>query len=97
MKPKNVIWSDKIANILQSRGIVLVNVDESRNYKTQNKTVIDLAHEYIETYKHNNNLHAILNQVRLYKKINLPCELVGLLGSGETEAYRVAEKSSCFE
>ena len=97
MKPKNVIWSDEIANILQSRGIVLVNVDESRNYKTQNKTVMDLAHEYIKTYKHNNNLHAILNQVRLYKKINLPCELVGLLGSGEIEDYRVAEKSSCFE
>ena len=96
-KPKNIIWSDEIAQIMESRKMALVNIEVNKNFNTQNKTIMDLVHEYIKVGKLSKNLHAVSNQVRLFKKMNLPCELVGLLRNKETEACRNEEACSIFE
>ena len=77
--------------------MALVNIEVNKNFKTRNKTIMDLVHKYIKVGKLSENLHTVLNQVRLFKKMNLPCELVGLLGNKETEACRNEEACSMFE
>jgi len=46
-KSKNLIWSDEIAQILENRKIAFENVTTSQYIKTANKSIMDLAHEYI--------------------------------------------------
>ena len=96
MKPKCIAWNDEIAWTLESRNITIVNYDENQSFSTRNKTVIDIVYKHITTKKLNNNLHAILNQVRVFKKINLPCELVGLTRTLETTAAINNDDISCF-
>lgn len=88
MKPTNIIWSNEITQMLEIRKISLHNIEENSYFKTQNKTIMDLTNEYINLQNLDKEMHVVLNQVHLYKQMNLLCELVGLRGNRETEAYR---------
>jgi len=97
MKPTNIIWSDEIAQMLEIRKISLHNIEENSYFKTQNKTIMDLANEYIDLQNLDKEMHVVLNQVHLYKQMNLLCKLVGLRGNREIEAYRKDGALSCLK
>ena len=73
-----------------------MNYDENQSFSVRNKKVMDIVHKCVTTKKLNNNLHVILNQVRIFKKFNLPCELVGLTGTSITMATTNNDDISCF-
>ena len=64
---------------------------------TRNKTIMD----YVVKYMHEKNKDpkevALLNYMRLYKQIILPCELVGLMGTGELNRYKNDLATSCLK
>jgi len=48
---------------------------------------MDYMAEYIKVKKLPNEIIALINQMRLYKKLYLPCELIGMNGDEKTESY----------
>jgi len=95
-KPSNQIWSDEIGQRLIDRGIKLCNVEESKYVKTTNKTIMDYAIEYAKEKEIDEKIIQLINHVRLYKRIILPCELVGLKGREETKSYKNELERSCL-
>ena len=69
-------WTNKIAKIMQKRKLSIHNRIE--RVVIQNKTIMDWAIEYVKQKQYNNTIIAIINSVRLYQKILLPYELVGM-------------------
>jgi len=95
-KPSNQIWSDEIGQRLIDRGIKLRNVEESKYVKTTNKTIMDYAIEYAKEKEMDEKIIPLINHVRLYKRIILLCELVGLKGREETKSYKNELERSCL-
>lgn len=95
LKPKQLTWSDEIADRLISRNIKFVNTDLNQYVETSNKTIMDLATEYVISKKLSEESIAPINHVRLFKRMILPCELVGLMGNCKTKCFHnVLEVSS---
>ena len=46
---------------MESQKMALVNIEVNKNFKTRNKKIMDLVHEYIKVGKLSENLHAVLN------------------------------------
>ena len=55
---------------------------------TNNKPLMAYAREYAKEEQLNSKTVMSLNHVRLYKRIFLPCELIGQNGKEQTSAYR---------
>jgi len=93
-KPNQISWSDEIQQKLQKRNMELINRQNEPKWFTVNKTIMD----YAQQYKHLKNLSEIclasMNQVRIFKKMYLPCELVGLKGDCLTKEARFNEEKS---
>ena len=66
--------------------------------KTKNKSIIDLAQVYVDSSNLSINIIPPINHVRIYKKIYLPCELVGFCGQKKTKEFREGfeESSICW-
>ena len=60
------------------RNIQISNTDQQEVFKTKNKTMIDYVKIYIKEKEKKIEIIASLNYVRLYKKMILPCKLVGI-------------------
>ena len=58
---------------------------------------MDLATSYVKEEKLNPNIIAPINQVRLFKKMFLPCELVGLKGNVKTHQFTSLEATSSLK
>ena len=70
--------------MLRSRQLEIVNRINDINIITKNKTIMDYAIEHSKEIK---TIEAI-NHVKIFKKIMLPCELVGFRGGKETKELR---------
>ena len=93
-KPNNKIWSDEIGSRLMHRAIKIVNGKEEKHANTQNKTIMDYAVEYVRSNELEPNIIAPINHVRMWKKMTLPCELIGFTGTKETTACLKADAKS---
>ena len=64
--------------------------------ETTNKSIIDYAILYVNKMNLTPKLVPPINHMRNYKKIYLPCELVGMTGRARTYEYENDESSSYF-
>jgi len=88
VKPDKIIWSNEIVDRLLKQKIELINTNQLQYVETKNKAIMDLAIEYVQSNRLSEKIIALINHVRLYKKIILPCELVGLIGDKATKCLR---------
>jgi len=88
--PGKCSWSDEIRLMLRSRNLEIINRINETKWITKNKTIMDYAIQY------SNDLIIVeaINHVRLYKKMILPCELVGFRGNCKTREYREVHEPS---
>ena len=61
---------------------------------TNNKSIMRYAREYVKDDNNKINTLKLINHVRLYKRVYLPCELLGQSGRDQTIAYRDKEAES---
>jgi len=95
MKPKQLIWSDKVQHKLEKWQIMLINRLNEKDRITRNKTIMDYAVEYAKRENAADREREAINHVRIYKNMILPFEVVGFRGGQETKEYKnVFEKSS---
>ena len=67
--------------------MTLENITSSQCIKTRNKSIIDLVYKHSATRKIEKNMLQAANQVRICKKMNLPCELLELHRNREKEVF----------
>ena len=72
----------------------LINRQNEPKWFTANKTIMDYAQQYIQQNQVNEMSIAAINQVRIFKRMYLPCELIGLNGKFLTKEARVEEEKS---
>jgi len=94
-KPKVVTWSDEVQNMLSSRGLKIVNRINERKWMSKNESIMDYAIKYVKAEELDYNVVEAINHVRIFKKMILPCELIGFRGDKVTkEAREVYERSA---
>ena len=82
---------------MKRRGIEIGNrINEPKRF-TKNKTIMDMVAEYVEETKKENTIIPPINQVRIWKKMRLPCELVGFDSSRKTKEAREETVESCVK
>jgi hypothetical protein len=93
--PEKMIWSDEIKDKLTKRDLMLHNCVNERSWVSKNKTIMDYAVEYVTERELTKKTLQAINHVRLYKRMLLPCELIGFHGDQVTkEARDTLERSS---
>jgi len=90
------IWSDEIGERLETRKITLKNRNNKMKKFTRNKSIIDWAREYIKNEKVPINKLERINHMRIFKKMYLPCEIVGRKGNKILLEQKEPMKASCF-
>ena len=94
-KPNIVTWSDEVQHMLSCRDLKIINRTNDNIWISKNESIMDYVVKYVKEKKYSYDVVEAINHVRLFKKMILPCELVGLKGDKETkEAREVCEKSS---
>ena len=58
---------------------------------------MDLVQKHIKTNKPDKDIIQKINIVRLWKKIHLPIELVGVNGNSKIKAYEYIDEKSMIE
>ena len=58
---------------------------------------MDMIVKYVQEEKVEKEQISVLNQVRIYKKMILPCELIGFLGRRKTREAREEKEVSCVK
>jgi len=96
-KTNRMTWSDEIGETLIERKIEITNTNNRIKEITCNKTIMDFAKEYIEVTQQDIKWIATINHVRLYKKMILPCELVGMNGGKRTKEMKEWNTRSCIQ
>ena len=95
IKPKRITWSDEIQHMLSNRKLSICNRTNERKWITANNSIMDYAIKYVKEKELTCEVAEAINHVRMYKKMILPCELVGFRGDKETkEAREVFELST---
>jgi hypothetical protein len=93
--PETTTWSDEIYKALADRNLKIINCVNERENVSKNKTIMDHAICYVKEKKLPKSTIQAINHVRIYKKMILPCELVGFNGNQITkEARESLERSS---
>ena len=95
VKPSTITWSDEIQDKMMKRGIILENRINEPSKFTVNKTIMDMVSEYVHEMNKTKDDIAPLNQVRIWKQMRLPCELVGFYGMVKTKEARDDKSISC--
>jgi len=96
-KPKQVIWSDEIQAKLDRRRLKIENRLNERTWISKNLTIMDYAIKYVDSQRLKEEILAPINQIRIHKRMLLPCELVGFNGESKTKEMREKELKSCVE
>ena len=96
-KPNNVIWSDEIQEMLNRRQLKVMNRANEPKWITKNKTIMDYVKMYVKMNQISELCIAPINQVRIQKKMYLPCELIGLNGKHVTKEAKETEHKSNVE
>ena len=58
---------------------------------------MDMIVKYVKEEEVEKELISTLNQVRIFKKMILPCELIGFVGRIKTREAREAKEVSCVK
>ena len=82
---------------LSRRKLNVINRLEESEWMSKNSTMMDMIVKYVEEEKTNKDLISTLNQVRIYKKMILPCELIGFMGRRKTREAREEKEQSCVK
>jgi len=89
-------WCDEISKALEERNLQIENPNKCVVVETSNKTIMDYAVKYVKEMKLNPNIILPINHMRHYKKLYLPCELVGMSSRIRTNAFTDVESKSSF-
>ena len=65
----------------------LINISHSENLISINKTIMNFTIRCIKELNRSNNILVPLNQVRLYKKMYLPCKLIDINRDSKTKEF----------
>jgi len=95
-KRKRTIWNDEVGEMLMKRKITIQNEKSIIKTITNNKTIMDYAKEYVQETNKDENILAIINHVRIYQKMLIPCELVGMQGNQQTREMTNSNTTSCI-
>ena len=68
----------------------IINVPDEKYLKTVNKIIVDYPMEHVKAKEMNLKTIALTNHVRIYERVILPCELLGLMGCSETKFQECA-------
>ena len=82
---------------LNRRQLKVENKTNESKWFSKNKTIMDYAIEHTKSNELKEELLAPLNQVRMHKRMLIPCELVGFSGDKMTKEMREKEARSCIE
>ena len=74
LKPLTITWSDEIQEKMRRRGITILNRQHEPRRFTTNKTIMDMVVEYVKETNKGNEIITPINQVRIMKRMRLPCE-----------------------
>ena len=74
------IQCNYISNILNDRGLKLINTEKRKGTWTQNTMLMDKAQKYVQGMENKNKIINAINHIRLYKKIYLVYEFLELKG-----------------
>ena len=96
LKIKEGIWSDNVGEKLEQRMLEIDNNEKELKKITGNKTIIDWAKDFVKDEKALIDKLVRLNYIRIYKKIYLPCKLIGIDGSSEPHEKRNSLERSCI-
>ena len=79
------------------RGIEIVEIEPNMCIQMQNKTIIGYTKTIARHVKLSSKILVLINCFRLYKKMCLLCELVGLKREHRNKELRNMELKSCLE
>ena len=79
-------WIDEVKEIMSHRSIKLHDLKLKEFRITLNKTIIEYAREYVYSQVKNIEMLKLINHVRMFKQVFLPCKLVGKSRREYTEA-----------
>ena len=78
---------------MRSRNLKFTNNDFDKCEITQNQMIMSLAAKYVCKEQLKEEILAPINHMRLWKKVYLPCELVGVDGKSKMKAFE--EMNEC--
>ena len=81
---------------MRSREISVVNGMKHHSISTTNRTIIDYAVDYVNKKDLGKEIISPINHIRTYKRMFLPCELLGMSGDFWTIEYSQIDKKSCL-
>ena len=87
----------EIQEKLTRRQLVVENRMNEPKWMSQNKTIMDYAIQYVRAEGLKEEILASINQVGNYKRMLLPCELVGLSRNKTTKEMREKVARSCIK
>ena len=93
-KPSKITWSDEMQERLSRRGLQIENRVNEPKWFTRNETIMDMVAKYVKELNLGYDIIAPINQVRISKRIMLPCELVGFKGDRKTKEARYDKEQS---
>ena len=96
-KMEQTIWCDEVANMLAERKISVTNTIQNKIIDTANPTIMDLAIKYAEENQLSITLIPPINHVRYFKRMILPCELIGMSGHCKTFQFNNIGATSCIK
>ena len=87
-------WSNEIGRILSVRKLHIENNNFNKFKVTRNHIIIDYIVKYVEYQKLEIGILAPINQIRIWKRVYLLYELVGLYGMKQMREFREIEAKS---
>ena len=82
--------------MLKKRGIIVINTKNIIISNTKNKIIIYFLIEYTNEMDKQKKTLATINYIRLYKKMLILCELVGINGNKRVFNMRRKYELSCI-
>ena len=87
-------WCDEVSSMLAERKMSVVNATHDKVIDAVNLTIMDLAVKYVEENQLSATLIPPINHMRHYKKMILPCEVIGMSGRSKTFQFECLEAPS---
>ena len=93
-EPNEITWSNEIQEKLVKRQLKIENKTNEPKWVSKNKTIMDYAIKHVKNKELKDEILAPINQVRIHKRMMIPCELVGFSGDKSTKEMREKEARS---
>ena len=79
---------------MRSRNLKFANNDFDKCEITQNQTIMSLVAKYVCKEQLKEEILALINHMRLRKKVYLPCKLVGVDGNTKMKVFEEINECS---